>query len=414
MFCSKCGKQNRDDANFCKFCGIKLLEVDNNISDIDKRGENNSFKKTIKSIDDFIKKMTKGLFYWFKKLSWKKIIILIVALLLIGGTVFAAPKAIDYINVNKVIGEVKDFHATGDYKGALLSIVSVNDKWATKSQKEKLNELKSEQEKYIKYQETIADALVKEQANDSIGARELLQSISTDFPQYNIVKDRLTEIQIKIESNLTTKAKAEEEKARKAAVARAEAERRTQEETAAKAQAQAQAQQSQAQAQAEAAARARAQAEADAATRSAQEAETRRQQEEAEKQEQIKISFCNQVISVYNSIIDGVNYYNRAMPYANAGDNMVALAIFGQAQTAFQGAYNNATNVKNNFYNTSSSWMYMITNLVASAYHYLSAANTMINDVGYGTYSGTANGYGAIGQEYIVKFKDSYNSECAR
>lgn len=41
MFCSKCGKEIRNDAKFCEFCGIKMVTENEEINNADKTGKYN-------------------------------------------------------------------------------------------------------------------------------------------------------------------------------------------------------------------------------------------------------------------------------------------------------------------------------------------------------------------------------------
>lgn len=68
MFCQKCGKEIRNDAKFCEFCGIKIITENEGINKVDKTGEYHIDKEGFvrKNEDGLIKKSRNGMgiLYW--------------------------------------------------------------------------------------------------------------------------------------------------------------------------------------------------------------------------------------------------------------------------------------------------------------------------------------------------------------
>lgn len=412
MICAKCKKQNNKNANFCRFCG----------SDSSKFIASNSSKDKEKFISIKIPNIRIPKIDLRRLFSHgtKKLFLLIIILLFVSvGGVFAAPKLNDYFAINKIIKEINEAEQEYNYMAALAMINITDEFKITNSKTEKIQQLKEQESIYLNYQQLFHQAKKSEENGNFIEAREILNSIGVDFPEYNKVQEKLNEIQTKIENALETKIKVKEEEVRRTTAAKAAAEKRTQEETKAKKEAQAQTEieaaakrQAEARAQSEAAAKARVQAEADASARAARESEYQRQKEEEEKLEQVKISFCNQLNRVYDSVSDGIDYYNRAMSYYSAGDGLVALAVFGQARVVFESANNDSTDIRNNFSNADYSYISAADNMKNASYHYLAAVNAVMDDISSDTYGGVADNYGAVARGYGIKVVNFLNSEC--
>lgn len=401
MICQNCNNKNREGSSFCRFCGNKLS---NNVNKINGKIFN------VLSYPLWAKiKAVKN------KLSPKIIIISVLILLVSTTTVFAAPKIKGYLEVNNAIKKAKELQSSGNYANALASLAQITDKWSLKSQKDEIGELKEKQEQYIEYKKIFDSALRKEKGGAYEEAREMLKTIKSDFPEYNLVEEKTNEIQSKIEQKL--KAEIEEKEAEKK-----EAEKKTQAEAEAKRRAQAQAQaeaearrraeeqtqeeaaartRAEAEARASAEAKARADAQAAAAAQAAREAEYRRQQEEQERARQVRISFLNQLTNAHSSLNDGVTYYNRAMSYYNSGDELVALAGFGQARAIFNNVYDQASNIKSAFSNLASAYLNAANNLILASSEYLKAVNAIVNHIGSGAYgTSNANYYAGNGDVY--------------
>lgn len=155
------------------------------------------------------------------------ITILLLAIALIAlvsiGSVFIAPKVQDYIKVNKLLNEAKKFEVGGNYQNALASLVAAGEKWSLQDKQNEIAELQARQEQFVKDQEALTLAIEKIENNELYAARELLQNIGNGFPKQELIKNKLSEIQVAIEENLKQEAM-RQEKARKQAEQMAQAE----------------------------------------------------------------------------------------------------------------------------------------------------------------------------------------------
>lgn len=366
MICSKCKKQNNQDANFCRFCGTDLSKFVT--PDLPKE----------KFISIKIPKINFRKF--FQQFTKRTVLLVLILIFVGGGSVFAAPKISDYLAVNKILKNIDGAEEADNYASALAMINVADDLWMMESTRKKTEQLKEKENNYLNYQKLFNDARKKEEGGNLTEARDILNSINSDFPEYNIVQEKLAEIQSKIESELEAKVKIKEEEARREAVARAAAERSARAEAEAKKQAQAQAEaeaaakrQAQAQAQAESAAKARAQAEADAAARAAREAEYHRQQEAIQRAEEVRKSFVNQLITGYNSYNQGVSYYNSAISYSNSGDSLLAISQASSTRAVLNTARNSVSDLNSRFTGLPSNYYTAASNMV-SAIDYLNRA----------------------------------------
>ncbi len=399
MECKKCRKINRPDSKFCRFCGNQLVDINKSDSGIPSEPDIFTLAKT-------------KLLLLKERFSRKTIIITGIMFIISGTFVFAAPKIKDYTEVNKVIKKVEDLQLAGDYTNALASLAEVESKWTLQSKKVEITQLKAKQKQNIKDRESYDVALQKQKLGKLTEAREILKSIDSDFPKYEDVRNALTEIQGVIEGKLEAKAKA-------ATVAKAEAERATQVETDARKEAEIQAQteadarkQAEIRAQVEAQARVNAEAQARAAARAAQEAEQRRQAEEQRRIEANRISFLNQVSNIYNSIVGGVSHYSRAVGYYNTSDNLLAIAILGQASAVFSSTYDQASSVKSSYSNSSARYINAVDALISATSQYLQAVNSLSGLITNGTPSaGTANFYANNGSVYLKVVQQFLGSE---
>lgn len=342
MICSNCNNENREGSSFCRFCGSKLSNNLYKVDDKDLSTVSPPFWTRLKTVKN--------------KLSPKIIIISALILLVSASAVFAAPKIKDYLEVNDAIKEAKELQDSGNYAEALISLTQVTDNWSLNSQKDKINELKEKQERYMEYKETFDSALQKEEEGTLGEVREMLKTIDSDFPEYNLVEEKTNEIQSKIEEKLkaeieekeTERKEAEaqaqvEAKAKRQAQAQAQVEAEAKRQAEAKAQTEAEARrQAEARAQAEAEARrqaeARAQAEAEAkrqAEYEKEQAQWQAQQAEQEKREQAYQAFLDEVVSVWNSLTFGIEQYNNGIDDWNY-DNLDEMIIhMGHAGTLF-------------------------------------------------------------------------------
>ena len=387
MNCNNCNKENHPDSKFCRFCGSKL----------------NSTKVSFSiKLPDF-----SGLIAVIRKQNKKAIIIAALVIIVGAGTAFAAPKINDYIKVNGLVSEALKLESAGDYQAALASLVLTKDKWTLESKRQEVEKLKESQTKYAQFKEAFESASEKEGAGKLAEARELLQSIDTNYPEYEKVKEKLNNIQEAIEGNLKEQARLKELEAQRQAAAAAEARRQAQAERAAKVRAEAE--KAASEAQARAAAESARQAEIQR-----QQAEVRRQQEEQQKLEERRISFLNQLSSIYSATNrDGISYYNNAMSYYNSGSELAALAGFGQAQAIFVNAYNNALSLKNSFSGgLPSTYLAAVNNMMYATDYYDKAVDSINNHIASGAYgTSNANYYSNNGDTYMSNVRSFLTSQ---
>lgn len=377
MICNNCNKKNRTDGKFCRFCGSKLYQ------------SKVSFDIKLPNFS--------GLASIIRKQNKKTIIIALLVVFVGAGTAFAAPKINDYIKVNGIVSEALRLESTGDYQAALASLVLADDKWTLESKRQEVNELKEEQSKYAQFKDTYDFALEKQEVGELAEARELLQSIDADYPEYEQVKEKTNELQESIENDLREQARMKELEAQRQAAAAAEARRQAQAEAAAKVRAEAE--------------KASSEAQARAATKAAREAETQRQQAEAEQERQVQISFLNQLSGLYSTYNgDGIDYYNNAMSYYNSGSELMALTVFGQARAVFQNIYSQVASLNSNFTNMPSGYTQAATNMKNATYYALEATNEVISIIG--TYNNSkANHYSDLAESYGLKVRNFLTSQ---
>lgn len=332
MKCKSCSRANRAESKFCRFCGEEISKSAFTKKDVPQKKNEDHLELSIKLPKVSLNSL-KSIFLSGRS---RKTAYVLAGILIFGTVAYAAPKAVGYFQVESAVNKVESEQELGNYESNISLIEKAEEKWMFPSQEEKLASLKEAQVRYIEYRDIVASAEAKESEGLLKEARALLQEVAIDYPFYEEeVRSKLSGLQGEIETNL--------DEARLAAEARARAE------AAAKASAQAAAA---AAAQAKAASDAAAAAAAEQARQSEyqrQQAEYQRQQERAEKEEQVKISFVNQLTSIYNSYSDGVDYYNDAMSEYNAGNDYVALAVFGQALAVFKGMRQDALDLGTSF-----------------------------------------------------------------
>ena len=229
MYCSNCGKENRAGSDFCRHCGVSL-----------ERSPLSLFKKVSRRI-------------------W---IIVAIAVVLSGGTAYAAPKINDYVAVSAALGNAKHLQNDGNYTDALAVINAIAGRWMFQSTRQELESLREKETSYIQDQNNLQLAITKEDSGDLGGARDILRSISTEFPQYKDVQARLASVQAKVESQLQNQAQQAQDQAQAAQAEKAKSDAKAAQATAAAAQASRE--KLDAQATAAAAAQAQAQANAEA------------------------------------------------------------------------------------------------------------------------------------------------------
>lgn len=348
MICKNCQKKNRPDSKFCRFCGTNFFVPK---QEDEERVITISVSKLVSILKNF-------------NFNKKSLIITAIAILAVGTSVFAAPKINDYLEVNKLIKEANDLEIGGDYQKALATLSLTNDKWTFESKRQEIESFKS-----------LNSALEKEKEGFLVEARKILQEIDSGFSRYEEIKNKLNEIQLSIESNLEEKAKLKEEEAKKAAASAAEARRRAEAEAAARAQAEAQRAGAEARERDEAAARARAE-------QAARESEYQRQQEEQARVDAIRLSFWNQLNTIYTNFNNnGIGYYNEAIAYYNNGYSLSAIAKFGQAEAIFNSARNDALDMQSTFYGMPESYNVALRNMISAATQCSYAVSSVMDDV---------------------------------
>jgi hypothetical protein len=155
--------------------------------------------------------------FFRKHFSKKAIIVLLFALILTAGAVYAIPKAIDFYKITGLVKNAISLQKNGNYK-AVIGILDQTDKmWTLNSERKNIAELKDKNIKYSDYQILFNNAIEKEKEGQLEEVRTDLQKISTDYPKYNEIKIKLTEVQYAIEAKIKEEAIAREEGIKKAA-----------------------------------------------------------------------------------------------------------------------------------------------------------------------------------------------------
>ena len=374
MNCSRCNNINRVNSKFCRFCGGPLL------------GERQYIRKShLEPVITDGKRPTKSKTV---KILYTSLLISLIS----GGSVYAAPKVNDFIKVDGSIKSAKLKSNSGDYQGALDSLIQVRSRWSTSSQKEELVKLEGNQKKYLEYKKSFDDSVEKEEAGLLTDARILLQSINSEYPKYEDVRNKLSEIQSKIESGLQAKAK-------EASNAKLEADRRAQAESAERARAQADAQ-------AASQAKARAESLAASAAQAAREAEAQRQQEVIKRVEEIKRSFRSELTAGYNSYSQGINYYNSAIQYSNVSNSLLAISQAGSARAVLNTARSTVSDLNYRFTGLSNDYYTAANDMITAIDGLSKATDLLINSEGTSLdYSSAINSYKDVAANYAARVK---------
>lgn len=113
MSCTNCGKTNRLDSRFCRFCGA-------------------SFDMAASSPATFSFSLSKlsNLNQIFSKLLQNKRVLLLIAVVIISGagSVFAAPKISDFVAVNKLIKKAAELESQNNYKDSVAALILTEEK----------------------------------------------------------------------------------------------------------------------------------------------------------------------------------------------------------------------------------------------------------------------------------------------
>lgn len=391
MVCNNCNKENRTDGKFCRFCGSKLGKTKTSI--------------TIKLPD------LSGLIGVIRKQNKRAIIIAVLVVVVGAGTAFAAPKINDFIKVSGFVNEALQLESAGDYQSALATLALADNRWTLGSRRQEIEKLKESQSKYAQFKASFESALEKEGKGELVEAREFLQSIGTEYPKYDKVREKLSTIQVAIEGDLKEKARLKEVEAQRANAAAAEARRRTQEESAARTRAEAEKAASDAQS------RAAAQSARDAEVRKQQaeaqtrEAELQRQQEAARRAEEVKKSFRNQLVSGYNSFNSGVSYYGSAIQYSNSGSSLLALSQANSARAVLNTARDSVSDLNSRFTGLSSDYYTAASNMVTAIDYLNSAIDLLVQSEGTSLdYSSSINSNKNLAVTYAVRVKSFLDS----
>lgn len=347
MFCEECGHKNKQSAKFCRSCGNQLVESgstgEKGIAGAAKTERSVGLserlygsKQFLLGIISFASAKMRG--FTGRSVRSKRGLQagVIIAVLLVGSAAFAAPKAQEYLEVRDALSTAEELESDGKYQEALETLTQVQDNWMFDSTEEELKK-KIENEKLF-----VSDKQKMEKANELfengeyVKARVKFEEISTKFPEYEKVKGRIVAASEKREEKLESQAEAERRAAQQAAAQQAAAERRARQRELEKKQAEEEARAAERE-------RQRSEAQAAAAAAAAEEAERRREQAEREKQEQIRVSFYNQLLTIYTAVSDkGVGLISTALDHYQAGNDYTAISVMGQAKTIFDNAHDDA------------------------------------------------------------------------
>lgn len=358
MDCSKCNEKNRSGSKFCRSCGTKLSLPNTKLTITIP-----SF--SIPNLDELLNIVRR---------QNKKVILISALIIFLGaGTAFAAPKINDFVKVNGLIKESLKKEHEGDYQGALDTLTLTDDRWTTESKREEIRKLKEAESKYVQFELSFEAALKEESKGKLIKAREQLQSIGTEYPEYEDVRNKLNILQAQIEGDLKETARLKEIEAQRANSAAAESRQQAAADSAARTRAEAEKAASDAQSRAAAQSARDAEVSRQQAEAQARAAEVSRQQEAARRAEELRMSFRNQLVSGYNSYVSGASYYGSAISYSNSGESLMALSQANSARAVLNTARNNVSGLNSRFTGLSADYYAAASNMV-NAIDYLNSA----------------------------------------
>lgn len=367
MICQNCKKQNKGDANFCRFCGAKMVKNSKAVTRKDKPHLNLNFISFI------------------NKLSYKRKLIISIAILVIIIVIILLPKTIDTISVDAAIKNAKQLELSGKYQDALSVLKTTDVKWITVSKTNQILSLEDKENRFIVDQQSFDLATSKENNGDLSGARDALRKIDTDFPNYSEVQSKLDEIQSKIEAGLTSDKEAAEAEAASEAKAK---------------------QQAQAEAQSQAEAAAQAQAEATANQQAANEAQAEAQKKEADRVAQVKRSFMNELVNAYSSASDAHSTYTSGIQYANNQSSLMAMTQMNSVLDLLKSTLNNISDLNTRYTNLPSGYYTASNNLTAALNSLNSAAYLVVEEEYSGVdYSSQINNYNNYYNSYMASVK---------
>jgi flagellar biosynthesis GTPase FlhF len=302
------------------------------------------------------------------------------------GTAYAAPKVKDYLAVNSAIGGAKQLQASGNYADALAKLNGVDGMWMLSSIRQNLESLEKQESGFVQDQNNY-NLAVSEESSSTSNAQSLLQSIPTDYPQYDQVQIALNSVQSQIEGQLKDEAQQAEVQAKQS-----------------QAQAQsAQAAKVQAEADATAAANAKAAAEAQAAALAeqeqqaaaeAQQAKEAQQQQAQQQAAQMRQTAINSLSSIFNTFKnDGMADYNEGISYYNEGDDSEALTYFSEAEATFKSIGGSLTQLGDSYTNLDSDIFNAIATLQQGALSCMQANLSVVETIGGTSSDAVTNSY---------------------
>jgi chemotaxis protein histidine kinase CheA len=389
MNCQKCNNTNKADSKFCRSCGTKLSRPNT--------------KLTI-TLPSFSLPNLSGLLSVIRRQNKKVILVSALVILLGAGTAFAAPKVNDFIKINGFIKEALRKESAGEYQGALDTLALTDNRWTTESKRQEVVRLKESQSKYIQFKTSFDSSLEKEKQGKLVEAREQLQSIGTEYPQYESVREKLNALQVSIEGDLQEKARLKEVEAQKANAAAAASRQQAAADSAARTRAEAEKAASDAQS------RAAAQSARDAEVRK-QQAEAQAQQEAAQRAEEVRKSFKNQLITGYSSYSSGVSYYGSAISYSNSGSSLLALSQANSARAVLNSARNSVSDLNSRFTGLPSDYYTAASNMVTAIDYLNSAIDLLVQSEGTSLdYSSSINSNKNLAVIYAARVKSFLDS----
>ena len=389
MNCQKCNNTNKTDSKFCSSCGTKLSRPNT--------------KLTI-TLPSFSLPNLSGLLSVIRRQNKKVILVSALVILLGAGTAFATPKVNDFIKINGFIKEALRQESAGEYQAALDTLALTDNRWTTESKRQEVVKLKESQSKYIQFKTYFDSSLEKEKQGKFVEAREQLQSIGTEYPQYESVREKLNTLQVSIEGNLQEKARLKEVEAQKANATAAASRQQAAEDSAARARAEAEKAASDAQS------RAAAQFARDAEVRK-QQAEAQAQQEAAQRAEEVRKSFKNQLITGASSYSSGVSYYGSAISYSNSGSSLLALSQANSARAVLNTARNSVSDLNSRFTGLPSDYYTAASNMVTAIDYLNSAIDLLVQSEGTSLdYSSSINSNNNLATIYAARVKSFLDS----
>lgn len=365
--CSSCGKKGGPDSKFCRSCGTKLSRPNT--------------KLTVTLPSFHLPKL--GRLLSVIRSQNKKVVLISTFVILLGaGTAFAAPKVRDFVKVNGFIKEALRQESAGEYQGALDTLASADNRWTTESKRQKVVKLKESQSKYIQFKVSFDAALEKEKKGKLVEARTQLQSIGTEYPQYEDVRGKLNILQASIEGDLKETARLKEIEAQRANSAATESRQQAAADSAARLRAEAEKAASDAQSRAAAQSARDAEVNRQQAEAQARAAEVSRQEEAARRAEEVRKSFYNQLVSGYNSYISGTSYYGSAISYSNSSESLLALSQANSARAVLNAARNGVSGLNSRFTGLSADYYAAASNMTSAIDYLNSAIDLLIQSEG--------------------------------